>query len=94
MSSFPRKENRLKCYASRDQYWHCLDQHSNVKNENNDDQNQNNNIPDECKKLKSLFETDCPQQWVQHFNRKYRYLKFKDKIEKGFEPIDNDDEKK
>lgn len=86
--SFPLKEQRLKCYSARDEFWNCLDRHNYAKNLENDDE-----IPDECKKLKTLFKTECPQQWVQHFNRKYNYLKFKEKIETGYEPIDDGENK-
>ncbi|KAH9424708.1 cytochrome c oxidase assembly factor 6 homolog [Dermatophagoides pteronyssinus] len=86
--SFPRKEQRLKCYSARDQFWSCLDQHYDGHQKNASDE-----IPTECQKLKTLFETECPQQWTQHFNRKYQYLKFKQKIETGYEPIDDDDHK-
>ncbi|XP_037274445.2 cytochrome c oxidase assembly factor 6 homolog [Rhipicephalus microplus] len=66
--SFPNKEQRQKCWDSRDRYWECLDS-------NADDAKR-------CAEMKSLYETLCPSQWVKHFDRKREYLKFKDKIEK------------
>ncbi|GIY12279.1 cytochrome c oxidase assembly factor 6 homolog [Caerostris darwini] len=65
--SFPDKDKRKKCWASRDAYWECLDQ-------NNDDSAC-------CMELKKCFENDCPNLWVQHFNRKREYLKFKEKLQ-------------
>lgn len=73
--SFPNKEQRHKCWDSRDRYWECLDR-------NGDDTGR-------CSKEKTLYESACPSQWVKHFNRKREYLKFKDKIEnEGYEPLD------
>ncbi|XP_075556033.1 cytochrome c oxidase assembly factor 6 homolog isoform X3 [Dermacentor variabilis] len=65
--SFPNKEQRQKCWDSRDRYWECLDK--NAENANR------------CTEMKSQYETHCPSQWVKHFNRKREYLQFKDKIE-------------
>ncbi|GFT00201.1 cytochrome c oxidase assembly factor 6 homolog [Nephila pilipes] len=65
--SFPDKDTRKKCWASRDAYWECLDQ--------------NNDNPSSCLEEKKCFENDCPNLWVQHFNRKRDYLKFKEKIQ-------------
>uniref|UniRef100_A0A131YB97 Putative cytochrome c oxidase subunit vib/cox12 n=1 Tax=Ixodes ricinus TaxID=34613 RepID=A0A131YB97_IXORI len=65
--SFPNKEQRQKCWDSRDRYWECLDR-------NPDD-------PSPCDKIKAEYQSLCPSQWVKHFNRKREYLKFKDKIE-------------
>uniref|UniRef100_L7M5M3 Putative cytochrome c oxidase subunit vib/cox12 n=1 Tax=Rhipicephalus pulchellus TaxID=72859 RepID=L7M5M3_RHIPC len=74
--SFPNKEQRQKCWDSRDRYWECLD--SNAEDAKR------------CAEMKSLYETHCPSQWVKHFDRKREYLKFKDKIEKdGYDPLDD-----
>lgn len=74
--SFPNKEQRQKCWDSRDRYWECLDK--NAENANR------------CAEVKSQYETHCPSQWVKHFNRKREYLQFKDKIEnEGYEPLDD-----
>ena len=48
--SFPNKEERQKCWDSRDRYWECLDQSG--------DQN------DKCLQLRALYEAACPSQWV------------------------------
>lgn len=74
--SFPTKEERAKCWGARDQYWECLDKSSNKQ--------------DSCTEYRKLFEKSCLTQWVQHFDRKRNYLRFKEKIEKeGYEPLDD-----
>ncbi|XP_077537240.1 cytochrome c oxidase assembly factor 6 homolog isoform X2 [Haemaphysalis longicornis] len=65
--SFPNKEQRQKCWDSRDRYWECLDR--------------NSEDASRCTETRSLYESMCPSQWVKHFNRKREYLQFKDKIE-------------
>jgi len=78
MASFPNKEARTKCYSARDEYWSCLDQHQDK------DEDTANKL---CAQTKTLFESMCNPQWVTHFVRKYKYLKFKEKMEAGFDPI-------
>ena len=51
--SFPIKEERQKCWDSRDRYWQCLD--------TSGDQN------NKCVELRTLYETTCPSQWVSWF---------------------------
>nr|XP_058910629.1 uncharacterized protein LOC131751181 isoform X2 [Kogia breviceps] len=46
----PSMKERQACWGARDEYWKCLD-------ENPEDASQ-------CKKLRSSFESSCPQQWV------------------------------
>uniref|UniRef100_A0A480IWY5 Cytochrome c oxidase assembly factor 6 homolog isoform X1 n=1 Tax=Sus scrofa TaxID=9823 RepID=A0A480IWY5_PIG len=46
----PSMKERQACWGARDAYWKCLD-------ENTEDASQ-------CKKLRSSFESSCPQQWV------------------------------
>lgn len=48
--SFPNKEERQKCWDSRDRYWECLDK--------NGDQNE------KCLQIRTLYEASCPSQWV------------------------------
>lgn len=87
--SFPRKEERLKCYESRDQFWQCLDKYYQDSFNNTTSEVKNIDIEiEDCKKFRQIFETNCPSQWVAHFNRKYSYLKFKEKMETGYDPID------
>nr|XP_060142117.1 cytochrome c oxidase assembly factor 6 homolog isoform X2 [Globicephala melas] len=46
----PSMKERQACWGARDEYWKCLD-------ENTEDASR-------CKKLRSSFESSCPQQWV------------------------------
>ncbi|XP_026477277.1 cytochrome c oxidase assembly factor 6 homolog [Ctenocephalides felis] len=81
--SFPNKEDRKKCWDSRDQYWECLDTNENKSKQNTEE-------VQACKAFRKLFESNCPAQWVTHFDRKRSYLQFKQRIEKeGYEPLDN-----
>jgi len=78
--SFPNKEERKRCWDSRDRYWECLDA-------NGDDQKR-------CQESRSQYEKFCPTQWVKHFDRKRQYLQFKDKIQnEGYEPIEEETNK-
>ncbi|XP_060142118.1 cytochrome c oxidase assembly factor 6 homolog isoform X1 [Globicephala melas] len=45
----PSMKERQACWGARDEYWKCLD-------ENTEDASR-------CKKLRSSFESSCPQQW-------------------------------
>ncbi|XP_017300119.1 cytochrome c oxidase assembly factor 6 homolog isoform X2 [Diaphorina citri] len=77
--SFLPKEERTKCWSARDKYWECLDSH-----EGN---------ADSCKEFRTSYEQFCPGQWVKHFDRRYHFLKFKNKIEtEGFEKFDSKQE--
>uniref|UniRef100_F7FG29 Cytochrome c oxidase assembly factor 6 homolog n=2 Tax=Monodelphis domestica TaxID=13616 RepID=F7FG29_MONDO len=69
----PSMKERQVCWGARDDYWKCLD-------ENIDDASK-------CKKLRTIFESSCPQQWIKYFDKRRDYLKFKEKFEAGqFEP--------
>lgn len=46
----PSMKERQACWGARDAYWKCLDEHT-------EDASQ-------CQKLRSSFESSCPQQWV------------------------------
>jgi cytochrome c oxidase assembly factor 6 len=73
-SNFPTKAERAKCWAARDEYWACLDKEG---------------VDGPCEQLRSLFQESCPTQWVKHFDRRYKYLKFKEKmVTEGFDPVD------
>ncbi|KAG8185872.1 hypothetical protein JTE90_004414 [Oedothorax gibbosus] len=65
--SFPDKDKRKKCWATRDVYWECLDK--NIDN------------PENCLNERKCFENDCPNLWVHHFDRKREYIKFKEKLQ-------------
>jgi len=81
--SFPDKETRQQCWSSRDAYWKCLDdnapKHSSTSGEK---------VPESCLKLRKAFESACPNQWVKHFDRKRSYEQFKEKMSKGFDPVE------
>lgn len=53
----PSMKERQACWGARDEYWKCLD-------ENTEDASQ-------CKKLRSSFESSCPQQWVRHTRMRF-----------------------
>lgn len=48
--SAPTMEERKACWAARDEFWRCLDTHT-------------EDAP-RCEKLRRSFESLCPQQWV------------------------------
>lgn len=80
---FPVKEQRQKCWDARDQYWQCLD-------ENAPEHQSTSGAPEpkQCQQMRKLFQSNCPGQWVKHFDRKRTYDLFKLKMEKGFDPLD------
>ena len=49
----PSKEERDKCYKSRDLFWKCLD-----------DSQEN---LEKCKASRDLYEKDCSKAWVYFF---------------------------
>lgn len=82
---FPTKENRQVCWDARDKYWQCLDKHA------PDHQATSGAVePKACQQLRKLFNDNCPGQWVKHFDRKRTYDQFKEKMEKGFDPLANE----
>ena len=52
-----KKEDRKKCYFSRDEFFACIDKFA----ETPEDQ------VSKCNELKSEFERSCPPSWVHHF---------------------------
>lgn len=80
--SFPSKSEREKCWTARDKYWECISKYApEFSTTSGADE------PKECKDLRKLFETSCPNQWVKHFDRKRTYEQFKEKMNKGFDPL-------
>ena len=74
---FLKKEQREDCWKARDTFWKCM----------------NNNEQDgtKCMEERKPFEELCPQQWVTHFDRKYRYDQFKiQAFSKGHEKMDEE----
>lgn len=47
--SFPSKEDRIRCWSHRDEYWKCLD---------------DGKTEVECKKFREQYEKFCPALWV------------------------------
>ncbi|XP_050071677.1 cytochrome c oxidase assembly factor 6 homolog [Anopheles maculipalpis] len=80
--SFPDKDVRAKCWTARDEYWACLDKHA-------PDYQCTSQQPEpkECLQLRKLYQQSCPAQWVKHFDRKRTYDQFKQKMAKGYEPL-------
>ncbi|XP_042665529.1 cytochrome c oxidase assembly factor 6 homolog [Centrocercus urophasianus] len=71
--SAPTMEERKACWAARDEFWRCLDGHT-------------EDAP-RCEKLRRSFESLCPQQWVKYFDKRRDFLKYKEKLEsEGFQP--------
>ena len=48
--SFPKSEERQKCWAARDQYWQCLEKNDEDKTK--------------CTTQRTQFENSCVKQWV------------------------------
>ncbi|XP_041350603.1 cytochrome c oxidase assembly factor 6 homolog [Gigantopelta aegis] len=71
--SVPLKEDRRKCWDARDIYFKCLE-------ENNEDKTK-------CQKYRAQFETSCSSTWVKYFDRRRDYLKYSEKLEAGFDPV-------
>uniref|UniRef100_A0A915HN35 Cytochrome c oxidase assembly factor 6 homolog n=1 Tax=Romanomermis culicivorax TaxID=13658 RepID=A0A915HN35_ROMCU len=59
----PLLADRKRCYDARDRFWKCLDDNKGLE------------IP--CQELRKIYEAACPGRWVDHFDRKYRFEKFK-----------------
>lgn len=80
--SFPDKVARKQCWDARDKYWQCLDKYSPEFSATSGQEG-----PSECAKLRKLYETGCPGQWVKHFDRKRTYEQFKEKMNAGYDPV-------
>lgn len=50
---FLNKSKRIKCWSSRDNYWECL--------------RSNNDKVEPCKDFRKIYESSCPDQWVNEF---------------------------
>uniref|UniRef100_A0A0K8TPN8 Putative cytochrome c oxidase assembly factor 6 n=1 Tax=Tabanus bromius TaxID=304241 RepID=A0A0K8TPN8_TABBR len=83
--TFPTKEERTKCWDARDQYWACLE-----KNDPTHSSTSGEDVPAACVKLRKLFTASCPAQWVKHFDRKRTYDQFKQRMQKGFDPVESE----
>lgn len=81
--SFLDKEERAKCWKYRDEFWKCLSENAPLHSSTSGEK-----VPDACKQYRKLFETNCPNTWVKHFDRKRTYEQFKEKIQQGYDPLD------
>jgi len=70
---FLNREARGLCWGARDAFFACVD----------------SNGPDAtpCAALLAEYNTHCPTQWVRHFNKKREYERYKERIAKGFDPV-------
>ncbi|KAF6022845.1 COA6 [Bugula neritina] len=61
----PSKLEREVCWHARDKYWECLDAAgSPVVNKTL------------CVELRKVFESNCSNTWVKHFDRRFGYTRF------------------
>ena len=75
-----KKAERLACWGARDELWKCWDSKGFQSSE--------------CQQFRDKYEVECPASWVVHFDRKYKYEKFKQEyMTKGYEKIDSENEK-
>ena len=61
--SFLRKAEREVCHKAKDQFWDCM--------------KANKEDVGRCLNPRKEFESACPPTWVTHFDRKFKYEKFK-----------------
>lgn len=80
--SFPDKASRKMCWDARDKYWECLGKYAPDYSATSGEEG-----PKECAKLRKLYESSCPAQWVKHFDRKRTYEQFKEKMNAGYDPV-------
>lgn len=78
MKEFKGREERTACYEARDAYFDCCEK-----------------LPEDsdCKKIcQSQFENfqkTCGIKWTEHFLRKHKYLKFKERLQtEGISALD------
>lgn len=98
---FLKKEQREACWKARDTFWKCMNTneqdgysiYSSVEKKNYLLKNHLfvYNFRAKCMEERRPFEELCPQQWVTHFDRKYRYDQFKiQAFSKGHEKMDEE----
>lgn len=81
---FKGRDERTKCYATRDAYFGCIEK-----------QPEGTDAKAACKELFDKFEMTCGMKWTEHFIRRRDYLKFKERVEKeGVNSIDGEKFKK
>ena len=60
---FLRKAERKVCHDAVDRFWDCM--------------KANKEDVGRCLDLRKEFESSCPPTWVTHFDRKFKYEKWK-----------------
>jgi len=76
-----KKAERIACWGARDFMWKCWDK--------------DGYLSPKCQEARDKYELECPPSWVIHFDRKYKYEKFKaEYMQKGYETIDKENDKK
>ena len=58
-----KKEERARCHAARDNFFHCVE----VGEVGGGNSANDLDTPDRCNRLKAEFERACPSSWVHHF---------------------------
>ncbi|KZW03640.1 hypothetical protein EXIGLDRAFT_664216 [Exidia glandulosa HHB12029] len=61
----PRRAQREKCYAAKDEYFSCLDEASVLVP---GDEGAGHDAP--CAQLRAMYETQCQKSWVSYFNQR------------------------
>lgn len=85
----PRKNNRLECWNSKDEFFECLTYH-NI--DNSLDPKEKDNVESNCGTLRNAFQDKCVASWYRYFQekrfgeiQKERYIK---KLEaEGAQPL-------
>lgn len=75
----PTKEERAKCWAAKDKYWDCLTKY--------EEDLGTEKAMENCADLRKPYEELCSKTWVKHFDRRREYLKFKAKVDAGYNPL-------
>ncbi len=73
---FMRKGERAACWGAKDAFWACM--------------RKSGESGEACTEARRGFESLCPPTWVAHFDRKFQYEKFKDRLAtQGYEALDD-----
>lgn len=80
------KEDRAKCWATRDAYWNCvIDLLKKPENKDFGD----TEIRQRCIGERDAYEAICPGVWVEHFDKKkefelFKQQKFEEELKRSF----------
>jgi len=79
---FLKKAERKACWDAKDDFWKCMDKGG-------------EDPSSACRQARDMYEKLCPQSWVSHFDRKYHYEKYKQKLKtEGFQKEDEKHQQK